>query len=337
MIAMFMVCGLVGELTLSLWPNSFRHWFPRDMYRNDTDARIAYALSPNVKATVDTPFFTFDVTTNSLGFRGPELSRDPKIRTIGVFGDSFSFGQGVSDQYSYPEVLRGKLNQAQVMNTGVYDYRPSQSFLTYERVSQEWPLDTVIIQLCYNDFEDQEGPIKRAVHQGYLNPSPPTSMWGEIKNFLLLHSEIASRLRVLIYAFKAGASRRPDFLAPDFEVRRKDDLQSTKVVLKRWITMARSKGQKVIVIYIPHEWQIDPDATPHVGRWEADADVVDPNAAHRWIAPFMAQFPEVNFVNFAPIFRDHYRRGGKTVFIPFDFHLNELGNQMVAQTLKPIL
>ena len=64
---------------------------------------------------------------------------------------------------------------------------------------------------------------------------------------------------------------------------------------------------------------------------------VDADAAHRWIAPFLSQFSKVEFVSFVSIFREHYERGGKTLFIPYDFRLNELGNERVVRQLSLVL
>ena len=51
----------------------------------------------------------FTVSTNSQGFRGPEIPKKKQKRRILCLGDSVTFGWGVEEEASYPALLRKTL------------------------------------------------------------------------------------------------------------------------------------------------------------------------------------------------------------------------------------
>lgn len=332
--ATLVISLLFAEGVLHLFPTSMRHWFPENMYQNDADPKIGYRLSENINAFVRTPHFEFNVTTDDDGFR---KTGEKKGKTIAVFGDSFTFGQGVGDKHTFSYLLSEKLINKHVINAGVYGYRPSQAYRTYQRVNANKEVDTVIIQLCYNDMGDQDADVVRAVYDGYLNPSPPDSLWGEFKNKLLLYSEVLARARFIYYGLQNTSLPRPDYLAPDFEIISTENLNSTKRVLANWLNEIEANNQRVILIYIPHELQVDPKVSDHVSRWKAEGKEVDLLAAQRWIPNFLKSFPKVDYVDFGPIFERHYQNSGDTLYIPYDQHNNKLGNDLIASHLSNIL
>jgi len=78
---------------------------------------------------------TFRCTTNSLGFRGKEVSPQKPEGVFRIFclGDSITFGHAVADSESYPAVLERLLNERaegkqrfEVINAGVMGYRVFQ-------------------------------------------------------------------------------------------------------------------------------------------------------------------------------------------------------------------
>ena len=74
-----------------------------------------------------TPFTrkrTYELSTNSLGLRGPELGEDdPAVPRLLAIGDSVTHGWGVDEDESYPSVLQELLtdrgHRVQVVNAGV--------------------------------------------------------------------------------------------------------------------------------------------------------------------------------------------------------------------------
>lgn len=66
---------------------------------------------------------SFEVSTNSQGFRGPEVGQKAGFRIV-CLGDSVTFGWGVTHAQSYPARL-GEALGVEVINTGVPAMKPS--------------------------------------------------------------------------------------------------------------------------------------------------------------------------------------------------------------------
>src|SRR5262245_27130017 len=74
------------------------------IYRRSSAPGVVYEFRPGARG------YTWGrtwVEVNSLGLRGPEVDRvkPPGVYRIGVFGDSATFGQGVSEEATYARVL----------------------------------------------------------------------------------------------------------------------------------------------------------------------------------------------------------------------------------------
>ncbi|MEC7227957.1 MAG: hypothetical protein VXW00_13880 [Candidatus Latescibacterota bacterium] len=60
---------------------------------------FGYALTPNVHRTVETDDFTYEIQTNSVGFRTREIApRDGDEQRLLLFGDSMLFGVGLANE-----------------------------------------------------------------------------------------------------------------------------------------------------------------------------------------------------------------------------------------------
>jgi hypothetical protein len=80
-------------------------------------------LKPGFTAVRTSPEFRMEFSTNSDGFRGPELVDDWRGRLL-FLGDSFTMGYGVSDGEEYPALLAQPTNplrppSLQVINAGI--------------------------------------------------------------------------------------------------------------------------------------------------------------------------------------------------------------------------
>lgn len=78
--------------------------------------------NPKTKAAI-TRTRHFSVSTNSQGFRGPEIQEKKSGLRILCLGDSVTFGWGVEQDESYPALLARSLN-IEVINAGVPAMKP---------------------------------------------------------------------------------------------------------------------------------------------------------------------------------------------------------------------
>ncbi len=119
---------------------------------------MTYMLQPN------SDFVTFGVPfrTNELGFRdGPIVPKSPNMFRILCVGDSVTFGTGVTNEETFPNVLERQLQQytlpgivVDVINAGVsaYNARNIRGLLEYY-LSQLKP-DVVVYIFVENDLDD---------------------------------------------------------------------------------------------------------------------------------------------------------------------------------------
>lgn len=106
-------------------------------------------------------FGRFTVRTNSLGFRGPEITREKPAGTyrILMLGDSVVFGWGVDDEVTFVRRLETELNargdgrRYEVINTGhlMYDTTQEAALLAQEGLALD--PDLVILVYVVNDVE----------------------------------------------------------------------------------------------------------------------------------------------------------------------------------------
>jgi lysophospholipase L1-like esterase len=117
------------------------------------------------------------VETNSLGFRGEEVSVNKPPSTFRVLGlgDSVTWGVGVQDEDTYLSALKQKLNgqfttthlRFETINTGVVGYSIYQELLTLMRDGLPLCPDLVTVGYAVNDFYPTEDPFHnvRTFHQ----------------------------------------------------------------------------------------------------------------------------------------------------------------------------
>ncbi|MEE8468075.1 MAG: hypothetical protein V3T22_06445 [Planctomycetota bacterium] len=106
------------------------------------------------------PFKGASLSSNSRGFRSPELGSLPRndaITIVGI-GDSIMFGHGVEDAESYLPQLRELLLarhpgiEWRVVNTGVPDYNTVMEVQTLEAKCLDLEPDLVVLGVVGNDY-----------------------------------------------------------------------------------------------------------------------------------------------------------------------------------------
>jgi hypothetical protein len=151
-----------GELVI----RTLRPQATYSMLRNRVDAYFTasdfntFTLRPNYKGTEisqEHPGQTVTVTINSIGLRGPEL-RPAQPNQILVLGDSYTFGEFVNDQNTYPAQLQALLDhrgyQAQVLNAGYADgFETDQHYVWFRHLGPTFhPTVTLLGFFVGNDI-----------------------------------------------------------------------------------------------------------------------------------------------------------------------------------------
>lgn len=120
--------------------------------RNAADSNVRFARSE----------FTFEVVTNSLGFRDPRLPtpKRPKTIRVVVLGDSFTQGYGVAEHEAYPRRLENQLrlddpaHLYEVVNLGVPGTNPRDYEGNLREVGLRYQPDVVLVAVSATDVHD---------------------------------------------------------------------------------------------------------------------------------------------------------------------------------------
>lgn len=151
------------------------------------DPTKGWKVRPNL--TNEVVFGDKILNTNSKSLRGKvEYSYDkPSNKTrILILGDSFTFGDEVSDTETYPHYLQEMLPQTEVINFGVHGYGHDQMLIYFEEEGIKYRPDVVILGFVYNDmlrntmyFKDFAKPQFKLVNEKLVltnTPVPPPEL-----------------------------------------------------------------------------------------------------------------------------------------------------------------
>src|SRR5579862_5164563 len=122
-------------------------------YGFDTwDAERGWALKPNLR---DLKVFSGkDLNSDSWGFRGGTEhggeNKAPHGRIL-VLGDSFTFGEDVSDDETYSARLEGSLPGVEVLNLGVHGYGHDQMLVSLQEIGPKVHPDIVLLGFVGED------------------------------------------------------------------------------------------------------------------------------------------------------------------------------------------
>lgn len=146
-----------------------------------------HALKPNFSGG---SIWGVEFRVNSLGFRGPEVSRAKPAGTfrVLVLGDSIIMGSGLSEPDTLPAILQAELTQRwpekrfEVLNAGVSGYGLREEYLVLKEDGLSLSPDLVVLGFCLND-------VPGTVFADHINPRRDVRLPG--KNRLLALSALA--------------------------------------------------------------------------------------------------------------------------------------------------
>ncbi len=122
------------------------------------DAVFGRVLKPGFAGRHVTDEFAVGVRVNSLGMRGPEISKEKRKGTFRVafVGDSFTFGWGVEVEQSFVGQLReqwqDRIPRVEVLDFGVPGWSADQVLVLLRRQLFDFEPDLVVLQMCVNDL-----------------------------------------------------------------------------------------------------------------------------------------------------------------------------------------
>jgi GNAT superfamily N-acetyltransferase len=230
-------------------------------YPGSHDPELGFVPTPG--AAPDNPWNT-TVTITPEGVRSNGASPAPRGIPIVAVGDSFTFGDEVDDDETWPARLEARLGRP-VVNGGVFGYGLDQITLRSERLLERFPdADTLIVSLIPDDvrrceyayryawkpyFEIEDGALALrnvpvpAPHEG----PPGEPAWRRALRWSLLADRVMRRID------------REDWLLPDSVRAHRQGVDVARLLVDRLAEHARRRGHRLLLMLQWHPaWDGDP-------------------------------------------------------------------------------
>jgi hypothetical protein len=258
------------------------------------------------------------VNTNSRGLRGTSefpYAKTPGKQRILIFGDSFTFGDEVSDQETYCYYLQQLLPNAEVINMGVHGYGHDQMLIFLQEEGLKYKPDIVILGFIAADmkrntlqFRDYAKPrfiVKKNTLQLIGSPVPPPEYflkweWANLKSWELL--KVIARE----YGSKLG-----------FKNRNMNSKFITSRILNRFIEVVDDIGSQPLFVYLA-----------------TGDDIIKPALAsygEKFFQQFCRQNQKVHYFSTRKDFLEATRSGTK---LKTEGHWDSAGHWIVANSIK---
>ncbi len=232
------------------------------------DAHLGKRLKRNFSCLRHTPEFSIQVSTNSLGFRGPEPKGNEEGGIVFI-GDSFTMGHGVSDGEEYPALVFRMLSEhldggvIPVVNMGMGDNGNGRWIkLLREEVAQFKPR-LVVLQVCGNDFRDNTNErLFRLNGNEQLQELPiPARSWKRrvqsMIEFLpgVAYSHVFCLVKQVVSKSGGGGQKASDThneqVASD-EPTPAEKL--TRALIRRSVEICHSQGWPIVILVVEDGW-----------------------------------------------------------------------------------
>lgn len=286
---------------------------------------------------------------NSRGLRDREFAYSPPPRTlrIGVFGDSFTFGEGVQNDETYAKVLERLLNsdhtmrktgwRIEVLNFGIGKTGTSHQLAWYQKEGRKYHLDLVILGfLSGNDFSDNWGGVfylkgNQLIH----NPTAYSSIrriqsvvyripfyrWlAQHSHLVSLVRQTATKIDDAMRTKASGDLNRRNGTGDDINGISDDSYALTLRLIQEFQRETRKDQSRFMVVNLPARNQRPLGAyseqskiKPYVVKGEALLEDLDEQ--------------DVEVLNLVPVFAD---LPGEKYYFEHDGHMNKRGHEVVA-------
>lgn len=250
---------------------------------------FGHRFIPNLKARVPHESGGYLVRVNSSGFRcNREFvpGRQPGIRRVLVFGDSFTAGDGVANEKRYTDLLESQIPHLEVYNFGLPGTGTDQQYLVYRELAAGIDHDVLLISVLvenirrvaarfrlYLDDQGQQVCFAKPYYEqvnGKLvlhnvppskDPIPVSELPGDQSGFVDRGGRF-SLLRKLTAA--AGVKELAQRLTryqplPDYDRPQNNVWQLMRAILEEWIG---GHAKRVILMPIPLHQYVEETADP---------------------------------------------------------------------------
>lgn len=312
---------------------------------------IGYHYIPGLTARIPHEAGGYIIRTNEAGFRCKhEVTPRPPPGTFRVllFGDSYTAGDGVSNQFRYGDLLEERFPRLQVLNFGLQGSATDQQYLVFKEFAEHLEYD--LLMICpfvenirrtasrhrpmmsrdgregyrskpYFDLVDGELILRNVpVPKGMIDAAKMTKEdLADVDRgpHFALRSFAETYLRPMKSLIRAFVRYQP---LPAYNSLDDPDWLLMKAILSKWAS--ESGDRPVVVCPIPMYHHIEGTSSPrqYQRRFKELEDL-----------------PQVTVFDPLPAFQSLPRADRRRTRFEYDIHFTEYGHQVLADALVPEL
>lgn len=286
--------------------------------------------------------FTYVVNTNQYCFRDKHpLKKEPNSFRILALGDSFTFGNTVNENETYPYLLEKKLNNDnktnfEVINFGVGGFSTTEEYIVLKDFGINYQPDLILVGFYINDFQDslsfesrkinEKGIIEKIYSQskfiGWIYWKIKTSFLGnKLINFLGLNSRQQE-------AYQFELSLLKEDLIENYGAKKAIALTSNS--FKKIKSISDQLDIPLLVFYIPAKWQVNQENFEKIKRQNNAKNYELSINKPQLILSQLLLKNNIDFLDLTPSFKN---QGAQQIFWEYDGHLNQKGYNLLADLL----
>ena len=248
------------KLAKRLWVNDNLSWQRSWVQRHKSTGKEIYytfdRFDPSkgwVSKSNLTNMSVFDnkiLNTNSIGIRGKteyQYNKDKDKLRILVVGDSYTFGEEVSDNQTYPFYLQELIPNSEVINLGMHGYGHDQMLIFLKEVGVKYNPDIIILGFIQDDmnrnmvnFRDYAKPKFKLNKNGIELTATPVSTPEKTLKWDWMRPRIIDVLSIIQHNYKKRTGSYD---------KEKNDL--TSLILTEIITQTEYIDAIPLFIYLP--------------------------------------------------------------------------------------
>lgn len=278
------------------------------------DAHRGYRLAPDLRQK---EVHGAPLSSNSRGARGAReyaLPKPPSVTRIVALGDSFTFGEGVPDDATWPAQLENALPDTEVVNLGEPAYAHDQMYFALSDDGMPLQPDAVILGFYVHDlwrdeltFYCAEKPRFSLEEEGWRIENVPVPLPWDAHDYYRRLPLMYALPRVLLEALAQPALDD-----------RSGEARATEI-LRRMRQLTEAAGARFIIVNLPDQPEGPPETHGvfHEYCARTRAECVDPSPLFRAAAG----------TDDPTELRARYHR-------PHDIHYSHAGYAVVAEALR---
>lgn len=283
--------------------------------------RSLWVREANTHHVLQSPEFSFDRYTNSLGFSDREFSFEKPLgsRRILCFGDSFTEGDGAPVDSAYPVLLEHALlamdssTSWEVWNVGLCGSDPIFNYITYDELLRTFEADLIIQTISEGDIMQDfviRGGMNRYNAQGELAIQSP--VWWEA---IYANSHVARLFLHYLGGF--------DYTLMTKKTRQERLAQAvghTQSIIDQWQKTCTIDNQKLLFVFLPMKDNVFYES------WSKEMTSIKDYLS--------AQYNDTLYIDLLPDYTKYCQRDGLSVYYwPQDGHHTSKGYLMMAESI----